>query len=314
MTDSEKSINSREVTIFRNRSFLQKAQSADVKEYMAMSKESIGSYFESQYSGRIGSGLSLSEEKLLMPEIVDVPGDDRDFRKKVSEFFADITTHVPWENGITLEIGLEKDNTGTLSLDNMPIKIIDYVKWRHARKHPQVALSKALAEGNQMIKFYIFDKNDIQQQTTRKGKDRDTAMKIYLQVKEDGDKVDTMLTLLGIDIREYYGQKESTELKIEKLRDLVSEKPDVFVREYNAGDIEIRGTIKQMVDTKILLQVGNKFIDAESKDPLANSIDEMIMVFKDDEHTQVVTMLQARKQEAMNKPIAKGKKKTVAKV
>ncbi len=313
MEISEKHVNSHEITIFRAKSFLAKAQNADVSGYLATSKESVGSYFESQHSSRIGSGLTFDEEKLLMPNVIDVPSDDRDFRKKVSEFFQDISTNVPYEHGVTLEVGLLKDNSAPLSKDNMPIKIVDYIRWKHALKHPQVAASKDLADGNQMKKFYVFDKEAIQLRVTSSAKNRDAAMQIYLKLKDDENLVDTMLTVMGEDIREYIGQKESVELKKQKLRSFADgAKAKEFVDNYTKGEIEIRGTIQMMVNVKVLTQTGQKFIEPESREIIANSIDEMIMLFQDEDKTQLVTMLQARRQEAMAKPVKKIKRTTVA--
>lgn len=308
-------INSHEVTIFRTQSFLQKAQTKDTHDYLSMSKMSIGSYYESVNSQKVGSGLNFDEEKLLLPNIIDLPAEDRDFRKKLTEFFAELTTPVPYNGGVTLEIGLIKSNKEPLSATNMPIKLMDYIRYRHALKNPEVAPSKDLADGNQMIVYYIFDPEMVQEKHTKSTKDKDAALQIYLQIKTDTDKVSTMLTLMGVDIREFYGQKEKDALMIQALRNLAETKPTEFLKEFDEKDMEIRGDLQIMVNLGVLKQYGQKYVDAESNDPLGNSVAEMISFFKDDDNSGLVMALQARKQEAAdnNPKLTKTKKKTVVK-
>ena len=76
-----KTLNSRKITIYRSGSFLSVAQGKDVQDFFSSSKRSIGSYFESGASRRIGTGLSFDEEALLLPHILDVPAEHTEFRK-----------------------------------------------------------------------------------------------------------------------------------------------------------------------------------------------------------------------------------------
>lgn len=302
--------NSHRITIFRTGSFLSRAQSKETNEYFAQTKESVGSYFESTSSSKVGNGLNFEEEKFLLPDAIDTEANDREFKKKVSEFYADLTTHVPFNVGVTLEVGLEKSNDKPVDKDNMPIALNDYLRYRHAKNHPQVAPTKELSQGNSLKRFYIFDPENVQAGNTKKNKEKDAAYAIYLKIKEEPASVDTMLTLLGIDPRNYIGKKEAEDLKKEKLRELAEAKPGDFVTTHEEGELEIRSWIVSMVNTKVLNKIGQRFMDTETNEVLANSLEEMIYFFKDESKSGEITVLKARRQEAMSKPMPKEMRKT----
>ena len=102
--------NSKTVTIYRAGSFLSRAQGKEIDDFFATSKRAVGSYWESTNAKRVASGLTFMEEELLMPKILDVHEKDREFRQKVTQFFVELETQIPYESGRTLEIGLEKSN------------------------------------------------------------------------------------------------------------------------------------------------------------------------------------------------------------
>lgn len=308
-------VNSHIVSIHRLGTFLSRAQAKTSDTFFSSNKESVGAYFEKGSSHKIGSGLSLDEEKLLLPEIIDTPADDRDFRKKVSEFFNEISTDVPADTGQELEIGLLKDNTLPVSKDNMPISIMDFIRYRHAVGHPWTTVSKEVGEGNMTKKFYIFDKEALQTRKTETGKEKDAAMEIFLKVKREPEQVDQMLTLLGEDIRNYAKAKDAPQRKEDQLRLLVDTKPKEFKKIYEEGDLEVRSWIESMITTGVLKRTGKRIIDpeapSEENNELGVTIDEAIFWFKDEKNSSQVATLKARRQEAMLQVPEKEIRKTI---
>lgn len=297
--------NSKIITIFRSGTFLSRAQNKDAEAMFSQSKVGIGSYWESVTSQKVGNGLTFEEEELLMPYVIDTPKEDKEFRKKVTEYFSDINTDVPFNTGRSLEIGLQENNEAKMNKNNMPINVPDYLRYRHARGHPKVAPSKEEGDGNSMIDFYIFDKDNIQSKNTNKTKQKDSALKIYLELKEDTNKVDMMLMLLGEDPRKWDTMRDKVNLKAEALRELAEKEPARFILAHEGGDLEIRYWLTTMVATGVLKKVGQRYIVAEDNAPMANSEDEAIAFFKDDEKSGDVTVLKARMQEALLKPVPK---------
>lgn len=290
--------NSRTVTIYRAGSMLSRAQGPEIDELSANSRQSIGSYFESPGSMKIATGLSLAEEKILMPKVINIPADDRDFRKAVNDFFTDITTMVPHQRGVELEVGLLENNEHVISEDNLPINIIDYIRYRHAKGHPWVAENHETAKGDQTKQYYIFDKYNIQHKNSKRMKDEDAAMTIYLKISKDMNIVDQMLVVMGVDPRSFVGpQKDS--LKVAELRNLAKDKSEDFIKAYTEEDLELRYTIKSMLKLGVLKEVGSRIIDAETDALIGNTLEETIWWFKDDGNSDSVVVLKARMQTAM---------------
>lgn len=308
--DINKHVNSHIVTIHRLGNFLSKAQAKSSVGFFEQSKESIGSYFASTNSQKVGSGLSMDEEKLLMPEIVNLKSDDREFRKMVNEYFNDITTNVPFGTGVSLQIGLSEDNTKPLSEKNMPLHLYDYVRYRHAKGHPWVALSKDGGEGNILKRFYIFDKEAMQDVKNKSNKEKDAAQSIFFKIKEEPALVDQMLTLLGTDVRDFSG-KDKDNKKQEKLRELADTRPMDFKKIYDQDDLEVRAWIGAMVTTGILKKYGERLVYGDSNEEFTNSVDEAIFFFKDEENSGIVNTLKARLQEASLKAPEAQMRKTV---
>lgn len=292
--------NSKQVTIFRTNSFMTAAQGPDAAGYLATMKRSIGSNFEGGGSKKVSSGLTFAEEDLLLPRLLEVDASDREFNKKRTEFFCDIDTAVDYAHGRTLEIGLENSNTDAVSKSNMPINLMDYIRYRHALKHPQVAASKEEATGNQMIEFYIFDKTKVQANSDLKLELQDSAMKAYLEMEGNQEKVTQGLTLLGISVVGTSGLLKPGEQK-QLLKDYAVANPDKFLEMYDTKDFEITYNIKNMLNLKVLKKLGDKYFEAETDVLIANSMEELIWFFKDDLNSDRIVSLKAQTQEKKNK-------------
>lgn len=297
---AEVHVNSKKVTIFRAGSFLSRAQGKDVEQHFADSKLSVGAYFEKD-SQKVASGLDFEEEELLLPTIIDTPPTDKEFRKKVSEFYNDIDTKVPYETGRELEIGLKTDNTKAMGKGNIPLNVMDYLRYRHAKGHPYMGSTKEDADGNPLLLFYIFDKSDIQKVSSKKNKDKDEAMQIYLTIKEKPDMVPMLLTLLGTDIRTFHGTNKEQDM-LEALRAFAEDKAELFNKTYTEGRIETRSTIQLLINTKIFEIMHTKVRDVESKFIIGNSMEEAIVFFEDEANGDAVIAYKARLQEAIKKP------------
>lgn len=296
MSSDLKHPNSRPVTLIRAGSFLQRAQGKEILDFYSMSKVSVGAYFINRSADRIASGLSFKEEDILMPYLLDIPADDRDFRKKVREFFAEIDTKVEAVRGTVLETGLESDNTKPISKDNMPIEIIDFVRWRHCLGHPFMAQNQEEAESNPIKQYYIFDPATIQDKKSAKRKNDDTALQLYLQIKEDENKLDMVLTMMGVDVRSF-PKKEGIVKKQEELYKFATTKPMELISVASNEKLEQKSWLKKMVNCGILKLIGSKYLNDGKV--IGNTEEEAIFFLQDDDNTDIVSVLKAKTQEAM---------------
>lgn len=314
-TAKEIHANSKKVTILRKTTMAEKAQDK-APDFMAMSRKSIGSYFASKNEKGIGSGLTFEEKEILMPRIIDVPKDDRTFLDTVRKFFESLQTYVPYEDGVTLEIGLTISNDEELTyfdkdrkIFNVPIAPMDYIRYRHALHHPQVAESEAAARGNMLVSFYIFDPASVLTENIELDKTKDRALQIYMTVKTDIGKVDALLTLMGRDPREFSGLEKNNE-KIKELRSLADNQANKFVEEYEGKMFEEKYLLTSMMNTGIVRRVGNQYINAETGKIIGNNTEEAWYFFKDPAHTDQISILKANLQEALKKESKVRKQRT----
>lgn len=299
--------NSRKITIFRAGSFLSRSQKG-MEDYFADTKQSIGSYWESSTSQRIASGLSFEEINILLPFVTEVNNTHPEFMKKVNEFYRDINTNVPYNIGVTLETGLTQSNAKEISVErtdkgeiipeksNLPISLEDYLRFRQIKNHPEVAKNKEEADGNATKRFYIFDKYELQANNTKKMEEKDAAMAIYLEIKDDEIKPKMMLTLMGVDPRQFSGPNEKTFIT-EELRKLSETKATLFVEVFKNSNIETLYWLQSLVNANVLKKVGEKYIDTENDKLIGNNQEETRYFFEDEVNSDLVITWKARYQE-----------------
>lgn len=303
----ERHVNSKRITIFRSGSFLENAQTG-AQDFMSMSKKSIGSYFSGTLGPAIGTGLEFEEIDVLMPRVIDIPKDDRTFRPAVTEFYKNLATPIPFGTGKELEIGLKLDNGKLVTYQNekgeynLPIHMQDYLRYRHAKRHPLVAPSKSLALGNMLKEFYIFDEAEVNEQNATIGKRRDEALGTYLAIQQDMDKVDAMLTLLDVDIRAYHGVDAPT-LKLQKLYELCTADSDRFMNVHDAKHFEYRFLVQKMLNTEVIRKIGAQLVDKETGAILGHNVEEVIYYLQDVNNSDKTTILKSKTQEAMKKKL-----------
>ena len=297
MISTKKHPNSRIVKLYRKPSFIGNAQQG-APEFMAMSKRSIGSFWENSYSSTVGSGLNFSEQKLLLPTIIDCEPDDRSFRAKVAEYYNTVKTSVPFDKGREMEIGLEYSNSEPLSADNLPLNLADYITYRHAKAHPEVAGSKQDGE-NSMLKFYyIFDAQEQEDFEVLSNKDKDEALILYLRIKKTPEKADMVLTLMGTDPRTFKG-KNAQALKLDKIKVLAETSSSKLVSTFNDKSFDEMYTIQTMLNTSVLQKVGERIINPETGTVLGNDMEEAVYWIKDKVNSESLVMLKARMQEGL---------------
>lgn len=307
---AEKHPNSKKISIFRSGSFIEQAQTG-AEEFMSLSKKSIGSYYKTHMSKSPGSDLSFEEVDVLMPLVIDIPKEDRTFRKAVTDYFDCVCTVIPYGTGVTLEIGLEVDNSKPITFvddkgkRNLPIKIDEYIRYRHAKGHPQVAQSKKEAQGSMLKAFYIFDAEAVESEEVNQTKLKDTAMATYLSIKDDEKKVDMMLTLLLVDPRTFHG-KGAFERKVDHLRSLVDKSAVKFEDIFKDKHFDSLYVVQTMINTNVLRKIGEQFVDAETGESIGHNTEEAVYWLVDKKNSEKVSILKAKMQEGLKQELAAG--------
>lgn len=299
------------IEIHRKSNFIQDSNNdPEVKDYFDMAFKAIGSYFR-EFGKIYESGLTRKEEEILLPDVLGgaFPGPGQEgyeFRKKVQEYYRDINTKIPPE-GLKLNIGLEQE--GELAHDNPPIKIIDYLRWKHALKHLQVAGTKDEADMYQHKMFYIVDKQAQSAEKTKLRDLEDKAQTEYLQINRDASKVEMVLTLLGVSTRNMTIQdmiltlKEQATLLPDASEVVNSERLTRFIAIVNDRELATKYDIMEMVRVEILERIKSKVLIKESGETIGDNLREAVVWMLDKANSKPVNLMYARLDE-----LGKGKR------
>lgn len=293
--------NSHIVYVLRARMFSGESRK-ELEDYFADSYKGVGSYF-SKGGMRTATGLTIPEENLLLPDVLNIPQEDRDFRKEVTTWYQNIDTKIPahkWDNatlkgGKPLEIGLERSNTEPVSEYNMPINVEHYLRYRQIIGHPFVAMNEAEGNGNQLKQFYIFDPEEVSLGNLGINEAKDKALTAYLTIKDKPRTVQQYLTLLGKNTKLIKKGEEAMEL-----RKLAESKPEEFIKVDVDKDKAIKYTIEEMVNYKILERVNQRLLTKDGEE-IGRSIKEAVLYLKDTHNSKSFAMLKAQLQEAWKK-------------
>lgn len=263
----------------------------ELEAHFAEGQRGYGAYF-AKGSARTATGLTIPEEDLLMPLILCIPKDDRDFRTKVNTHFESIEVKVPAYDGLKLEVGLSSDNSKPVAADNMPIALDDYIKYRHALGHPWMAPSMEDGKGNQLKQYYIFNPGEVSKSNVNVNELKDKALGYYLTLKGDTRKVAMYLTLLGVRSDDMpFGEQ------VIKLRSLTEADPQKFIDLYNDRNKEIKYAIEDMINKKVLKRVKSAILVESDGTIIGNNLDEAIVYLQDARNTRMYNVLKSRLQE-----------------
>lgn len=281
--------NSKVIEIRRHMNFYHEAKK-EAQEYFKEAIKSIGSYW-APIGKKVASGLTYEEERLLMPSLVNCEPTDRDFRKKVEDYFVDIHTRVP-HTGIKLETGLE-DNSLKLGEKNMPLNIEDYVAFRHALGHPHVAKNEqeAKSDGSKQKQFFVYDENEITNKDLDLTALKDKAIEFYLTVKDKPEDVDMYLVLLGEFLNKISEKERSS-----KLRKLADTKPKEVIDVFEDKETKAKYFIEQCIRGKILERIGTRILIQESGQEIGRDIKEAVLFLKDEANSKDKASLKAKLQ------------------
>jgi len=286
--------NSRVVFLRRKATFVESIGGEGMKLYADTGDRSIGSYWAGN-SSQPGTGLTLSEQNILMPIVLNMEASDRDFRKSVAHFFHAIQTKVhpsdKFGNGGTpLEIGLW-DNKKPLSEDNLPLNISDYIKWKHVIGHKVVAKTYEEAIGNQLKEYYIFDPSEDIKLVNSSVKVKDKAFKKLFEIENNMAEILKYLTLFQIAPSTIIGKEYS------KLRTIVETEPEKFLKHAESPNTDAVYLITRLVNAKIFKMSGPRVLVGASGEVIGSTAAEAVAYIRDPKMSEQVIAFRGLLQE-----------------
>lgn len=267
-----------------------------VKAWLGESYRPVGPYFEAGGKS-VATGIDMSEQKVLMPDVLGIETTDRDYRKKVQDFFHELITNIP-KDGLKLEVGLE-DDTKPVSVDNLPLRVRDYIVYRHALNHPHVGRDKADAERNPTKRFYILDQNKVAGEAIKINSLEDRASGLYFKYKDDLVKTHQILTMMGINIRSMTKDEQTLRLKEftrkdPKLNEVEqTERFKRFIEVCEDPHLEMKYLIEEMIGAQYLNRVGMNILHTETGKLIGASMQETVLFYQNPKNSRELNLLRA---------------------
>jgi hypothetical protein len=306
MNNNSQHKNSRLITIFRANNFVLQAQNPDsnieVADWMSLSNKNIGPYFESNSAGIIGSGMTEAEKRVLLPYVIQVIPTDTQWPKASFDYFNSLVTKIPFVGGKTFQIGLTIDNDQPVSIENIPLNIEHYIRWRHAKNHPWMAGSRSEASGNQLKYFYMDDPEITLKEDTDKLALQDKADGIWLSVKDQSSKVSMLLTLMGGEPREHLGLRNAEARMRNDLRKRITSNPTKFLEFYEDKHFETRYWLKAMLNAAVVKKFGDAYVYGDSRTILGYSEDDVVLFLQNPKNEDTLILLKTYTQDILKKP------------
>jgi len=300
------------VFLKRSQPFVHDQISSDMmQEQLSMTKRSIGSYYASIHSTRLGSGCTPDEERFLIAKLNGWSESDKEnskaLRDEIVKFYTDISTNIPGgATGLKLNIGLE-DN-GKPLIDpisketNTPENVLDYIRWRHAIGYPNTAPSVESAEGNPLIEYFIEDPDKVLNSKYEDTEDKDKAIAQYIVIKGDPKKTEMVLNLMRSYVRKEKGKppidvkKLNAKEQIIVLRDLAMQRPEKFYAISTDENINKKYFLDECLSYGVLSRIGDSIVDVgDSNKPLGDTIESLVIsLWNEKESMRLVRLKGAR--------------------
>lgn len=214
----------------------------------------IGSYLTK--TGAVGTGLTFDEIKKVMPGVIAMEPTDSKFRSEVDKYFNNMMIPVPYE-GRELEIGIDEET-------QLPINIVDWLRYKFILGHPNVSLSKKEAETSQTKTYYLEDEEADSEKQSQDIIFETKATIEFAKLIEDVVKFDWVLRELSYKYPEIGSISKLTSLSKDKKNIALSlamkKSYKNFLDIVNDEDIKYKAEIASFVEAKIVDKVGNQFI------------------------------------------------------
>jgi len=227
-------------------------------------------------------GVDGEEEEKLLKGIIDVPAGHQEWPSKTKDFWASLTLKVPFE-GVELNIGTYEDGS--------PMNTMDYIYWKWAMKHKQVAVSEEEMKADSNKRFYIYDPQKDLLKRNAKVQVRKDADKEFIKLTGNVDKMKMLLrVLVGGD------PERLSPMEIENtLYDYKSSNPERFLKYCTDDNLEIQSEIEDMVAKDILRRIGNQLIFQD--ETIGEDVKDAIVYFKNKKNSGQVNIMRARLKE-----------------
>ena len=263
-------------------------------------------------------GLSFEEEKLYLPEIINVSPNDIGWRAATNDYWNNISVPIPADGTTTnklqgkvlkfiVEFNSEKDKKDfekTLSFEEkaeiskrgrVVEGIADYILWRYCLIYSRVANRFEDIGKSAKIFFYLYSKENETLVEHQAFKARVKAQSLFTSILLKESMVDAVLLMFDQDLSAF----DTLQDKHLALEALIKVQPKAFVQYIEDTSLEEKAQIKIAVERGILHKPTNTdsyYFGENSEALLGTSLMEAVLYWKSEEpkKAQIVTAIKAR--------------------
>jgi len=234
-------------------------------------------------------GLTQEAEKELLPEILGISADDNNFSDRARRYWAEMTIDVPQE-GHMLSVPILPDDADMPHPKSPHVE--DWIKYKFAQGHPQVAESRSDAEANVNKSFFIYDPEKEAERENRKSKLRQKAYMELAKASENEAKLDVLVRVLTDQRPERLSKSQKENI----LDTQLNSDPEKFVSAATDSDLALRGLLMDAIENEVLNKIGNQIMYQD--ETIADTMDEAIAWAKNDRNSGVMQEIKAKLKEA----------------
>lgn len=236
------------------------------------------------------TGLTVEEERILIPILTDVQTTDNAYQLEKRRFYESLHYAVP-ANGLSLNITLPNPEL-PVSDENMPERVLDYVKYRQLMVNPKVAKSRDEAETNPFIRFYIEDRELENVNKLKKVERQEKASEFYKEIYQTDDepKARRFLILNGFAFHEVRAMSKAEVFT--NLKDFSYKKPEEFIETYQDKHTDSRYAILELLQAGILKEIGTKIYITKSQQEIGKNREEAAIYLSDNTNAMLRASLE----------------------
>ncbi len=230
-------------------------------------------------------GLDRDEEKQILPRIIDAdPDEGAQFAEKASKYWKELSVDIP-SGGKMLNISTDEQGR--------PMYPEDYVIYRFAQAHPNVAEDEQEARKDPNKLFWVLDPEEEKLNERKEVEAKADAWKEFIKIKDDEDKIDLMIRVF---VGENPKKMSDTDEKVNALHDELEKRPEKFIDLATDDNLEKQDFVLQCIEYGVLRKIGNQIMYKD--EVLGQGVDEVVAYLKNKRHSSTLSSLKAELQDS----------------
>lgn len=230
-------------------------------------------------------GLTPMEEDKWLPLLLATPVTDVTYRKKVNDFWSNISIIVDnGKDGTKLETGLDDHS-------KEPISLMDYIKYRYILKCPEVATDEHALKSDPTKKYFLYDPSLAKEQEFVDMELRKTSYREFIIISSDDknpDRVDHLFRMLTGKNPDIFDKKDKS-LELEKIS---RDRPKEFLKYAGNKNLEMESLIAKAVSLEIIHKFGETYRFGDVL--LGDSIDSAVAFINDKRYSEILTTVKQK--------------------